>query len=353
MTFRRTVFWSIAATIGIMVALEAVLDIVVERAVANHAERMALGLVSSDAWTTRLYGNPLMLDLIDLPVFVAVAFATAWWLSRRLARPINSLTQATEQLASEHFPEPLTVPDGDDELARLARSFNRMSAALRAMLERERTFTRYATHELRTPLAALKLQIERGQRGAIDGDPTLDAIARNVLRIEEVLEALLAIGRGSDRDRVARPLGTIVEETLAAFPATSRARIELVSLPPDVRVTDGALVQRALHNLVDNALKHGGRPTHVHVHRRDEDLTLRVRDGGPGVPESALAQLPEPYVRGEHRGGGHGLGLSLVAVIADALDGELDLRNLAPGFEATLRLPVVVDGTVGSKPSSR
>lgn len=346
MSYRRTVFWSVVAAIALVATLEALLDLLVERLVADHRERVLLGLADPEGPLAQLFDSPLLLDLIDLPLFLLLAFLIAWWLSRMAARPLRTLTHAVEQLASERFPEPLSVPGADDELARLARSFNDMSAAVRGFLERERALTRYATHELRTPLSAIKLQLERARRsqGTEAAVVALDAMERNVRRMEEVLEALLALARSGDRDRTPRPLAAVIDETLAAFPSSLRAQVELISLPPAMRITDGHLVQRALHNLVENALTHGARPTYVHLHRQDADLVLRVRDGGPGVPETALRQLPRPYFRADEYGGGLGVGLSLVTFIAKALGGRIELRNLSPGFEATLSLPVVVEG---------
>jgi signal transduction histidine kinase len=332
---RRAIFWSIVGAIAAMTAVEALLDLGADKLL----DARAAGAIGP-GW--RLLANPLLLDVLDLPVFVALALLTAGWLSRRLERPLRALTRATEQLAAERFPEPLPVPEGDDDVARLARSFNRMSATLRALVERERTLSRFATHELRTPLSALKLQVERAQRAERPNPATLEAMARNVRRMEEVIEALLSLARTGERDRTPHGLADLVDEVLAALPPAVRGRVDLMSIPPDVAVTDGALIQRALHNLVDNALAHGAVPVHVHLNRDGADLTLRVRDRGPGVPEDALAHLARPYYRTADRGGGMGLGLALVAFIAQTLDGDLAMRNLDPGFEATLRLPVVV-----------
>lgn len=331
MTHRRALFWALAAAVLLVAGVETLFDLAGERLRALDA---APG--GRPAWLP----DPLFLDLLDLPLSIGLAFVLAGWLSRRLTRPLRALTHATEQLAGERFPEPLPVPEGDDDLARLARSFNRMSAALRALLERERTLTRYATHELRTPLAALKLQVERAQRQSAAPAATLDAMARNVLRMEEVIGALLQLARTGERDRTPHALADVVEEVFAALPPAVRGRVDLMSLPVDVRITDAALVQRALHNLIDNALAHGAVPVQVHVGRDGGVLALRVRDRGPGVPEGALADLTRPYVRAT--GGGTGLGLALVAFVTQTLGGELALRNLNPGFEATLRLPVVV-----------
>lgn len=342
MTHRRALFWSIAAVVVLVAGVEVVFDLVGER--LRTLESMPGG---RPTWLP----DPLLLDLLDLPVAVGLAFVLAGWLSRRLARPLRALTHATEQLAAEHFPEPLAVPDGDDDLARLARSFNRMSAALRALLERERTLTRYATHELRTPLSAVKLQVERAQRHAAVPNTTLEAIARNVVRMEEVIGALLQLARTGERDRTPHLLTAVIEEVFVALPPAVRGRVDLMSLPVDVRITDAALVQRALHNLIDNALAHGAVPVQVHVGRDGDHLTFRVRDRGPGVPEGVLADLTRPYVRSAN--GGTGLGLALVSFITQTLGGDLVLRNLRPGFEATLRLPVVDSGRRALRASTR
>ena len=332
MTGPRALFWSIVLAIVGIVAIEAALDVVGERWWAFATRPVSAGGLG---WTV----SPFVLDLLDLPVAIALAVVVAGWLSRRLTRPLRSLTQATEQLANEQFPEPLPVPEGHDDLARLARSFNRMSAALRALVERERTLTRYATHELRTPLSALKLQVERAQRNAPVPAAALDAIARNVVRMEEVIGALLQLARSGERDRTPAALVDVIDETFLALSPTVRSRVDLMSVPLDVRITDGALVQRALHNLIGNALAHGAVPVQVYVGRDGETLTLRVRDRGPGVPEGALADLTRPFVRSA--AGGTGLGLALVAFIAQTLGGEISLRNLHPGFEASLKLPIV------------
>lgn len=335
MTGPRALFWSIVLAILGLTAVEALLDLVGERWWAFATTPVSAGGLG---WTVR----PVVLDLLDLPITLALAVLVAGWLSRRLTRPLRSLTRATEQLANEQFPEPLPVPEGNDDLARLARSFNRMSAALRALVDRERTLTRYATHELRTPLSALKLQVERAERHAAAPTPTLEAMGRNVRRMEEVIGALLQLTRSGERDRTPTPLVDVVDETFAALSPMVRSRVDLMSVPPDVRVTDGALVQRALHNLVGNALAHGAVPVQVYVGRDGDCLTLRVRDRGPGVPDGALAELTRPFVRSA--AGGTGLGLALVAFIAQTLGGELALRNLRPGFEASLRLPILADG---------
>ena len=335
MTGRRALFWGIVLAIAGIAAIEAVLDLVGERWLAFATTPVSAGGLG---WTL----SPFVLDLLDLPVTLGLAILVAGWLSRRLTRPLRTLTRATEQLANEQFPEPLPVPEGDDDLARLARSFNRMSAALRALVDRERTLTRYATHELRTPLSALKLQVERAQRHATEPNPTLDAMARNVRRMEEVIGALLQLTRSGERDRTPAALVDVIEETFAALSPTVRSRVDLMSLPPDVRITDGALVQRALHNLIGNALAHGAVPgpgLRRSGRRAPIAARARPRTGRPGgrpdrnSPDRSCAAPPAARASGSRSSRS-----SRRRSVARCRCGTCD-----PGFEASLRLPIVVD----------
>lgn len=286
-------------------------------------------------------GNKLLLDLLDLPLFVVIAFVAAAFLTRGITRPVRQLTTATEDLAQQRFPSSVATVTGNDELARLARSFNRMSVAVQRYLERERTFTRYASHELRTPLAALKVQVERAQHGSASTVDILPALERNVRRMEEVIEALHSIARAGERDTQLTSLPTLIQDVLAGLPLAARARIAVDTAPPEVLVTDASLVRQGLHNLLDNALRHGSGPVALSVLAQHPALTLQIRDMGPGVDPEALDRLTEPFYRSNGSRQGLGLGLALVDMIAHALEGELDLRNTGKGFEATLRLPIV------------
>jgi signal transduction histidine kinase len=292
----------------------------------------------------RLRSNELLLDLLDVPLFLAIAFLVAKVLARRVERPIRRINADVAALAARPHTRRVVVPAGDDELARLARSFNAMGDAVQRYIERERTFTRYASHELRTPLAAIKVQVERARAGTADTRTVVDVIDRNAQRMETVMEALHSLARSSDRDTEVTPVRSLLDEVLASLTPGQRERVTLGAKPPEVRITDGHLVRQALLNLLENALEHGTGRTTIAVHAQQPSLTLRVRDVGPGVPAADLSRLTEPFYRPRGAvGDGLGLGLSLVDVIARALDGELDLRNTGTGFEATLRLPIVVE----------
>lgn len=290
----------------------------------------------------RFLANDLLVDLVDLPLFLSLAFLLSWLLARNIIRPVRELTVASEQLSRQQRPEPIAVPTGDDELSRMARSFNAMSASIQGYLERERVFTRYASHELRTPLSALRAQVERARLNLATSDEILPAMERNILRMEVIIGALLALARSSERDPEVVVLAPLVEELVRSVPPADRDRVTIDGAAlGTVYVTDARLVQQGLQNLLENALRHTTGRVAIRIDVRDEWLTMRVSDQGPGLPEKVLAGPIEPFVNGGRRGG-LGLGLSLVASIAQALNGTLELRNTPVGLRATLNLAVLV-----------
>jgi signal transduction histidine kinase len=285
--------------------------------------------------------DDLWADLIDVPIVLALATAVAFWLTRRIARPITRLTEAADALASAKQPESVPVPAGEDELSDLARSFNRMSASVHASLERERAFTRYVSHELRTPLTAVALQVERAELGLVSADDVLPTVKRQAERMQEVLDALLTLARSKQRDLAPRPLGPLVAEVLASVPD---AQIALPAPIANVRVSDAPLLTQALRNLVENVVRHASGRAVLRSAIRGSSLDLILRDEGPGLGDGGHERPEAPFeARTQAAAGarGTGLGLALVAQVAQTLGGELRLRNVEGGLEATLSLPVV------------
>lgn len=299
---------------------------------------LAEGLL--DLWVDRFEDERLFLDLLDIPVTLAIATLGAWLLARRIAQPLRTLTAATRQVAEQAFRKPLDVPPGKDELAELAASFNSMATAVEGFVERERAFTRYASHELRTPLSAMRLQVERAQLGHVPAAEVLPAVARGVAQLEEILAALLALARASGPEPDERPASAVVSDVISALAPTDRERVTLLGAGADAKVRHPRLFQQAVTNLVDNALRHGSGAATVELRVGERLVTLRVNDDGPGLGEQELGRATEAFYRaGEN--GGLGLGLSFVAFLAKALEGDLRLSNSERGLVAELSLPIV------------
>jgi signal transduction histidine kinase len=222
------------------------------------------------------------------------------------------------------------------------RAFARMNASMQALLERERSFTRYASHELRTPIGAIKVQLERVEIGAATAAEVLPAVVRQTRRIEELIDALLTLARAREVAGPVRALRSLLDEVTEALAEPDRHRVYLVDPVPDVGVRDAVLVAQALRNLIDNAVRHGAGPVAVRAEQDGGSLVLRVRDMGPGIRATELRRLADPVGHGAPRPDGHGLGLTLVALIARALDGRLLLHNTEIGLEASLTVRVLV-----------
>jgi signal transduction histidine kinase len=306
----------------------------------NHRLDAALPLGVGE----RILGSELLLDLLDLPLLFALAFGVAWALTRLVMRPVGELTLALKQVSEQQFPKPVTVPDGDDELSDLARSFNTMSASIQRLIERERAFTRYASHELRTPLSALKVHTEALELGLATVEATVPVLERNVRRMEGVLVALLALTRPGDVDAVPASLVDVVQEAMGALPPQARVRVTFVDrseVPP--RIENAHLARQVITNLVENALKYSdGRVTLV-LETTARQALLCVCDQGPGIPADQLENLRKPFVRGDHPTPGLGLGLALAENATESLRGRIEYRPRDDGFEVAVTLPTLGD----------
>lgn len=267
-----------------------------------------------------------------------LAMGIAWLLRAYLIRPLQRLQEASESLAMQRFPNPLPV-NSSDEIGRLTRSFNRMAHKLRLALEREKSFTRYASHELRNPLANLKTSVSAVRSGAMPPEELLPVLDRNLERMDRILSGLLALARGpGELSPIDMPsfLQQVVEQFMtSARPACAPDRqIHLEAEAGRLQAPPEAL-EAAIHNLLDNAFKHGSNRVWLRFYR--DPPRLVVRDFGNGVPPQALERLGEPFFRINHRKEGLGLGLAFVRQVMESMGGRLELRNHPEGgLEAVL-----------------
>lgn len=320
MSVRWTAFWAALAT-----GVGALLGALVGAALAA-----ALGMA------------PWLAGALGLAVAIALAALAARLVGDRLRERLTHLGEEAEALARRPSAHAVKARAGDPEVVRLYAALDAMNRSLSTLLERERSFARYASHELRTPVGALKVQLERVELGTATAADVLPAVARQTARIEELIDALLALTRAREQGSRVRPLRPLLDDALESLGDEERERVYVIEPLPDVAVRESVLVGQALRNLVDNAVRHGAGPVTVRAERDDDLLTLRVRDMGGGIPGTVLRRLAEPATRREARSDGHGLGLTLVALIARALDGRLHLHNTDAGLEASIDLRVVV-----------
>ncbi|MDB4996760.1 MAG: Sensor histidine kinase, partial [Myxococcaceae bacterium] len=242
---------------------------------------------------------------------------------------------------------------GSAEVQQVAHAFDTMANRVEVTVRDQRELLGAISHEIRSPLGrarvALEIARERAAADARVGAP-LDDLERQLADVDAILEDLLAVARAglTDLHRAPTPLLPWLRRRLAA----EGGEVELVATAEDAAISvaiDGALLGRALHNLLGNARAHGhpeAVPLAVHVIHRGALVRVEVRDEGPGFAEELLPRVFEPFVRGDAsraHGAGTGLGLALVRRIVDAHGGSSfalnreDQRGAVTGFE----LPVL------------
>ncbi|UZJ33867.1 sensor histidine kinase [Streptomyces endophytica] len=279
--------------------------------------------------------------LIGLPLLLVVVAGVTWLVTRRALRPVEGIRSEMAAItASTDLSRRVPVPSSRDEIGRLARTTNETLAALETSVERQRRFVADASHELRSPIASLRTQLEVG----VAHPELLDvpgAVADTV-RLQRLAADLLLLARldAGERPAAARvDLAALVREELSQragdrIPATAG---ELAGV--EVAGSRGQL-GRVLGNLLDNAQRHAAGEVRVAVVREGEWAVLRVEDDGSGVPEADRERIFERFVRLDDArardDGGAGLGLAIARDVAVRHGGTLAVRDRAV-FE--LRLP--------------
>ena len=284
---------------------------------------------------------------------VALAGLIALIFSRSVTRRLRLLRDATERFSAGDRSARADAETGAPEVRSLARSFNDMAARIDGVVEQQRSFAADASHQLRTPLTALRLRVERARELA-PSDPDaaverLEAAEAELDRLESIIEGLLVLSRAEGVVDVhpvdaAQVAAERVEQWNALAEESGRTvRLEIATtasaLPPVLAVATA--VDQILDNLVDNAL--GVTPPDGEVSVRLEDqgdrVELHVRDRGPGLSETERARAFERFWRGS--GGerpGSGLGLAIVAQLARASGATAELRaRPGGGLDAVVR----------------
>ncbi|PNG92820.1 sensor histidine kinase [Streptomyces malaysiensis] len=283
--------------------------------------------------------------LLGLPLLLVVVAAVTWLVTRRALRPVEGIRREMATItASTDLSRRVPVPGSYDEVARLARTTNETLAALEASVERQRAFVADASHELRSPVASLRTQLEVGAAHPELLD--LDGAVEDVVRLQRLSADLLLLARldAGERPSSGTPvaLDALVREELAQR-LGDRVPVRTEVAPVAVPGSRGQLA-RVLGNLVDNAQRHAVGGVRVAVRAEGRWAVLEVADDGAGVPEGERERIFERFVRLDDArsrdDGGAGLGLAIARDVAVRHGGTLAVRAAPEGgalFE--LRLP--------------
>lgn len=286
---------------------------------------------------------------------VAFAILTGFLLSRRALRPIDNLTNTARKISVGDLSQRVEVGPADDELSRLAVTFNEMIERLQASFEKQSRFVSDASHELRTPIAVIKGYADLIDQWAKDDPQVLEesvaAIRKEANGMTTLVEQLLFLARGDGEKLKPQKenfpasglLHEIVEESRLVAP--NRCFEEAVSENLQV-YADRKLLKQALRALVDNAVKYTPEKGTIQMAASGDGagVKINVTDTGIGIPENELQKIFNRFYRvDEDRSrekGGSGLGLSIVKWIVDAHGGTIMLESeMGKGTSASIYLP--------------
>lgn len=308
----------------------------------------AMLLAVSDSFT----GNGFFFDPAPwiLVAGVVILISALLWVPmvRHITRPLSRMTRAAEKIAEGSFDVALHEPR-KDEIGRLAKAINHMTARLAALVKGQKRFLGDVAHELGSPLARIQFGLgamEQRVEGKIKN--RVRGVMEDVDHLSKLVNELLAFSRADIKS------STVQLESVALLPivqtAVERERSSsaeiIVDIDADIRIQASAeLLTRALANLVRNAVKYAASEGCIRItaEKSADKVIIEVRDNGPGVPEDLLDQLFEPFFRPEtsrnRDTGGVGLGLAIVKTCVETCRGTVSAANLQPnGFAVTITL---------------
>lgn len=281
-------------------------------------------------------------------ISLLIAGAVAWIFSKTVTAPLRRLRSATHDIAAGDLSARAAVDAGPSEVRELGASFNSMAGRLEQLVDRQRAFAGTASHQLRTPLTALRLRLE--QIAADPGDEaqtthSIEAALSETDRLHRMIEGLLALSRAEDAaaGTATVDLSAIARERAEHWRPLADERE--VAIVVDVPESASALAvagaaEQIVDNLIDNALEASPARSTISVAVRPIGQTVEVHvvDEGPGLPDEQRVAAFDRFWRGEHAGtGGSGLGLAIVRQLAQAGGGSAELRPAASGgIDATV-----------------
>jgi two-component system OmpR family sensor kinase len=322
------------------------------RPVVQHSQRRVLVVGATRGDISEALANLRDELLIVGPIALALATVAGYVLAGLSLRPVESMRRRAAAISAETPGERLPVPQTRDEVERLGETLNEMLERIEEAFQRERDFVADAGHELRTPLALLRTELELALRHAHSADELREAVrssSEEVDRLTQLAEDLLLIAR-SDRGKLDLQLETLeTADLLDSVASRFEWRAQENGRPlravrrSGFRVRGDRLrLEQALANLVENALRHGDGEVRLQAAPIDGLVELHVTDEGRGFPPQFLGRAFERFARadGARSGSSAGLGLSIVRVIAEAHGGSAHIANNdGGGADAWIALP--------------
>jgi len=286
-----------------------------------------------------------------LPVLVLLVGATTWVVTGRALRPVEAIRTEVTAITNAQLGRRVPEADGDDEVARLARTMNEMLERLEGSRDRQRRFVSDAGHELRSPIATIRHELETllANPDRADIVEVADGLLAEDLRMQALVEDLLVLAR-TDEGTVALNRRAVDLDDIVLAEATRLRSRDIVSVDASgvsagQVLGDPAQLARVVRNLVDNAERHAARAVSLSVRERDgRVVVLTVADDGPGIPITDRTRVFDRFTRLDDSRtrdtGGYGLGLAIVSEVVAAHGGSVTIDDApAGGARVVVELP--------------
>lgn len=282
--------------------------------------------------------------IVQTVVLYLVMLVPLVWLTRRIARSMGALRDGVAQFEQTQQAQPIE-PSGPSDLADLTCSFNAMSARISAMLNEKDVMLGAIGHDLKTPLAALRVRVE-----SVPDDRQRERMVASIDDITRTLDDILSLARIGRTGEAPEPvnLGALVEMIADEYRDLGQD-VELAECERIVAPLQLTWIRRALRNVIGNAVRYGER-ARIGIARQGSSVAITIDDDGPGIPDDQIERMFEPFTRLEASRnmatGGTGLGLTLARAVAHQHGGTLTVQNrrgtggAMEGLRAVLTLPV-------------
>lgn len=282
-----------------------------------------------------------------------------WLMAGHVLKPLKELSSAIEEIGGNDLSNRVEIQGRQDEIGRLARSFNHMMDKVSASFERQKRFSASAAHELKTPLATILVNLEvlelDGKTSPDRMEKVLTIVKANTERMIRLVEDLMRLTSDKDHEMEEEvELSEVFTITLDELSPLIRKKDLTVSIEntPDISLTGSRVIlYRVMSNLLENAAKYNREHGSISIvtGRDDNGVTVKIEDTGIGIPEEALPHIFEPFYRVDQSRsravGGAGLGLPLVKDIVEKHGGEVTVKSAAgEGTTFILRFPASYRG---------
>lgn len=303
--------------------------------------------------------------LLGVPVLASVLAGLTWVLLGRALHPVEAIRSEVADISSSGLDRRVPVPPGDDEIARLARTMNEMLERLEQATRRLTAFTSDASHELLSPLAAFRTELEVALTHPEHADwpEVAEELLEQCHEMEGLVRDLLFLAQQDERRPLPPPdalvdLDDVVLEEAARLRAIGSAVVDTTAVSAAPVRGDRRQLRRLVRNLLDNAARHAAARVEVRLGLGgvDDIVELVVLDDGPGVPAADRARIFERFVRLDDArsrdSGGAGLGLAIVATVAAHHGGRAEVRDTTEGAAFVVHLPAASpEGPAGDQSS--